>query len=271
MPEGRVATASIGADVDRVLAAFLAEERAALAAHRGAEAMVDEVARLVGAGGRRLRPTLCVLGHLAGGGQVGDPILRVAAAMELFHTFALIHDDVMDGSTERRGVASTPALLGGPGAVLVGDFTQVLADHLLLTSGFPPDVLVPALRRYTRMRVETGVGQWLDVTGEDATDEVYALKTGSYTVEGPLQVGAILAGAGPEVLAALSAYGRPLGIAFQQVDDLRDEPDTFIWDAGTAPSDELVAEAVRSLAGSPVPEDVQTALREVAEAIGAGA
>ena len=177
-----MAAARVAADVDRVLAGFLADERAALAAHGGAAAMVDEVARLVQAGGKRLRPTFCVLGHLAGGGSVDEPILRVAAAVELFHTFALIHDDVMDGSASRRGAPSTPAALGVPAAVLVGDFALVMADHLVLASGFGADVLVPALRRYARMRVETGVGQWLDLRGA-ASEEVAALKGAGVLVE----------------------------------------------------------------------------------------
>jgi geranylgeranyl diphosphate synthase type I len=261
MPSPGVAAASIAADVDRVLAAFLAEERAALAAHPGTSEMLDEVARLLGAGGKRLRPTFCVLGHLAGGGSVGEPILRVAAAVELFHTFALIHDDVMDGSAERRGAPSTPAALGVPAAVLVGDFTQVMADHLLLASGFPPDVLVPALRRYTRMRVEAGVGQWLDLAGV-SDEDVAALKTASYTVEGPLQVGAILAGGEPEVLAALSAYGRPLGVAFQLLDDLRDSQT-----GDGARAEALIDDAIGALDGSPVPDDVRASLVDLARAI----
>jgi geranylgeranyl diphosphate synthase type I len=212
--------------LDRVLLAFLADERRALAgAHPGSEAAVAEIERLVRAGGKRLRPILCVLGHEAGGGSVGEPILRAGAALELLHTFALIHDDVMDDSPTRRGVPSTPAEHGPARAVLIGDLARTFADHLLLSSGFPSERLVPALRRWVSMQVRVGVGQWLDLTAgpavraEDA-EAIGALKAGAYTVGGPLLLGAGLAGAPEEVVAALSGYAEPLGRVFQVRDDL---------------------------------------------------
>lgn len=212
--------------VDETLRAFLAEERGALERdHPDAGPLVGEIERLVEAGGKRLRPVLAVLGHRAAGGRVEGPILRTAAALELLHTFALIHDDVMDRSPVRRGVPTTHELLGTPAAVLAGDMALALADHLLLSSGFEGEVLMAAFRRYTRMKMELGVGQYLDVSaplwaGEDRARQVGALKSGSYTVDGPLAVGALLAGGGPEVLAALSRFAAPLGEAFQVRDDL---------------------------------------------------
>lgn len=230
--------------VDRVLGDELARARGEVAAaDPEASLLVEEIERLVLAGGKRLRPTLCVLGHRAAGGLEDDRLLRVAAGLELLHTFALIHDDVMDEAAVRRGVPSVHAHLsalhrdlGRPGdherfgrsaAILAGDLAAVLAEDLFMASGFPPDVLLPAARRFGRMRVEMAAGQLLDVasTGGEALDEsrarrIAALKTGSYTVEGPLHVGAILAGASIEVLSALSRYGAPLGEAFQVRDDI---------------------------------------------------
>jgi geranylgeranyl diphosphate synthase, type I len=218
--------AALADRVDRVLLAFLADERRALAgAHPGSEGPVVEIERLVRAGGKRLRPILCVLGHEAGGGAVEGSILRAGAALELLHTFALIHDDVMDDSPTRRSVPSTPAGHGPARAVLIGDLARTLADHLLVSSGFPPERLVPALRRWVSMQVRVGVGQWLDLTAgpairpEDA-EAIGALKAGAYTVGGPLLLGAGLAGAPEEVLAALSGYAEPLGRVFQIRDDL---------------------------------------------------
>ena len=212
--------------VDRVILAFLADEQRALAgAHPGSEAAVVEIERLVRAGGKRLRPILCVLGHEAGDGAVGEPILRAGAAIELLHTFALIHDDVMDDSPTRRGVPSTPAEHGPARAVLIGDLARTFADHLLVSSGFPPERLVPALRRWVSMQVRVGVGQWLDlsagpaVRAEDA-EAIGALKAGAYTVGGPVLLGAGLAGAAEDVVAALSGYAEPLGRVFQIRDDL---------------------------------------------------
>jgi geranylgeranyl diphosphate synthase, type I len=218
--------AALADRIDRVLLEFLAGERRALAgAHPGSEAAVEEIERLVRAGGKRLRPILCMLGHEAAGGAIGRSILRAGAAIELLHTFAVIHDDVMDDSPARRGVPSTPAEHGSARAVLIGDVARSLADHLLLSSGFPNERLVPALRRWVAMQVRVGVGQWLDLAAgpavrvEDA-EAIGALKSGAYTVEGPLLLGAELAGGPDGVLAALSGYAEPLGRVFQIRDDL---------------------------------------------------
>src|SRR5438128_10791707 len=93
--------------VDAELLAFLDRSRGELAAlDRDASLLVDEIERLVRAGGKRVRPAFCYLGHLAAGGIDGPEIVRAAAALELLHTFALIHDDVMDEGPTRRGVPS---------------------------------------------------------------------------------------------------------------------------------------------------------------------
>ena len=155
---------------------------------------------------------------------------------------AIVHDDLIDGSKERRGVPSTAVWfsdrageLGAPGdprdfgasmAVLVGDVSAVWADGLLLASGFSPEALVPALVVYHDMREEMAVGQSLDVGGASGDPDVArraaALKGGSYTVEGPLLIGAALAGGSTDVRECLAGYGRPLGEAFQLRDDLED-------------------------------------------------
>src|SRR4029079_4085066 len=89
-------------------------------------------------------------------------------------------------------------------ALVAGDLAAVLADRLLLESGFPPERLVGALDRYHRMRIDMALGQGLDVTGGDLERaRAAALKGASYTVEGPLRIGAALAVADPSVVAAL--------------------------------------------------------------------
>lgn len=98
----------------------------------------------------------------------------------------------------------------------------MLADRLMLSSGFDADVLVPALDRYHRMRIDMALGQCLDVAARADPTAVAALKGASYTVEGPLQVGALLARGGPEILANLAAFGAPVGLAFQLRDDESD-------------------------------------------------
>ena len=174
---------------------------------------IDEVIRLTMAGGKRLRPMFCFWGYRAAGGVDGRPIERAAAALELLHTMALIHDDLMDRSPERRGApasafqladrarargSSDPERAGTSLALLAGDLANVLADRLLLTSGFEPRALVGALDRYHRMRTEMALGQALDLAGGDTDQALVArLKGGSYTVEGPLLIGAALAEGDP--------------------------------------------------------------------------
>jgi geranylgeranyl diphosphate synthase, type I len=253
-----------------------------------ARLVVDEIARLVQAGGKRVRPAFCVWGFRAGGGDAGavggvrGPIVRVAAALELLHTMALIHDDLMDEASERRGVASTSSHLaeeavlrglpvdadrfGRSGAILAGDLAAVLADRLMVSSGFRAEVLVRALVRYHEMRVDMAAGQMLDVAGlarQPGSALVAArLKGGSYSVEGPLLIGATLADAEPAVTDALRAFGVPLGEAFQLRDDLRDRDGAH----GATPEtvNDLVARARAALHDAPIAAEAATALVELA-------
>jgi geranylgeranyl diphosphate synthase type I len=231
-------------DVDEELARLLHEQRdQVVGTDAGVSRPFEELERILGSGGKRLRPLFCLLGHRAGGGEPGPQIVRAAAALELLHTFAIVHDDVMDRSRVRRGKPASweelteahrregmrgdPASYGVAAAVLVGDLALILADQAFLDSGFPPARLLPALGRYNRMRAQMVAGQYLDVlaahgglAGEREARRVALLKSGLYTVEGPLHIGALLAGAGPEELAILSRYGVPLGEAFQIRDDV---------------------------------------------------
>jgi geranylgeranyl diphosphate synthase type I len=229
------------------LTLFLDDVRAEIAAEQPeATVPLDEIRRLLAAGGKRLRPGFCYWGHRAAGGEDGVAIVRASAALELLHTMALIHDDLMDGTPRRRGVASSAAHLaalarreglgadpegfGLATAILSGDLAAVLADRMLLESGFDAGRIAAALAPYHRMRTEMALGQYLDVAGlagapgadPDLARRAARLKGGSYTVEGPLTVGAALAGATPEVIVTLMAFGSPLGEAFQLRDDVVD-------------------------------------------------
>jgi geranylgeranyl diphosphate synthase type I len=234
---------ALGDRVDLVLMRLLDRSASELRAHADdSAALVEAIARLVRAGGKRLRPAFCYWGYRAGGRVDGDAIVRAAAAMELLHVMALLHDDLMDGAAERRGQPAAdrwfaaeaarrdlrvdPKRFGWSAALLAGDLAAVLADRSLLESGFSAEAIVRAQVPYNEMRVAMATGQFLDVAGlaTDATRarEIARLKGGAYTVEGPLQVGAALAGAGDEVREPLHAYGRALGEAFQLRDDLVD-------------------------------------------------
>jgi geranylgeranyl diphosphate synthase type I len=205
--------------------------------------LIDEVLRLVAAGGKRLRPAFCYWGYRAAGGADADTIVKASAAVELLHTMALVHDDLMDGTPERRGVPTTmprftdeararglgrgdPEAFGEAGALLVGDLAAVLADRLFLESGFPAAALARGLAPYHEMRTDMAIGQFLDmalVAADPAVSRrIAALKGGSYTVEGPLLVGSALAGGTTFVETRLRRFGAPLGEAFQLRDDLVD-------------------------------------------------
>jgi geranylgeranyl diphosphate synthase type I len=195
------------------------------------------------AGGKRVRPVFSHCGWLAAG---GDPaalaIARIGAALELFHSFALIHDDIMDGSELRRGRPAMHRRLAAPhrngtdtaaidrrgvnAAILVGDLCLVWSDELLHAAGLAPALLAGARPLLDAMRTEVMAGQYLDLECPGDYDwlsrawRTIGLKTAGYTVERPLQLGAALAGGDPTLLRACGAYGRPLGEAFQLRDDL---------------------------------------------------
>jgi geranylgeranyl diphosphate synthase type I len=201
-------------------------------------APLDALRSLIAAGGKRLRPAFCHWAFVGSGGSPSDPrVVDAGAALELLHSFALVHDDVMDGSDQRRGLPAVhkhfverhrslgwhgDARRSGEGAaILVGDFAFVYADRIL------GDVPAAARAVFDELRLELCVGQYLDLVGTASAsrDPVLAAriaryKSGKYTVERPLHLGAALAGADPAVYAALTAFGLPLGEAFQLRDDL---------------------------------------------------
>jgi geranylgeranyl diphosphate synthase type I len=190
------------------------------------------------AGGKRLRPAFCMWAFVGVGGDESDPrVIDAGAGLELLHTFALIHDDVMDGSITRRGLDAVHVdfmarhavsswrgegrRFGEGVAILVGDLAFVYADVLL--AGAPRS----AIAVFDELRIEVNIGQYLDLLGtvrgggtQEAARRICVYKSGKYTVERPLHLGAALAGRFDDLAPALSAYGLPLGEAFQLRDDL---------------------------------------------------
>lgn len=214
----------LSADIDAALVTWLEELEGGLVE---APFLVEEIVRCLVSGGKRLRPAFCYWGYRAAGGKHDERIVRAVGALELLHTFALVHDDIMDRAAERRGSPTTYAKHGLDAAILVGDLALVLADERWLTAGFGPERLVAALSTYSRMRRHVIAGQHLDVAAasrpaitEAEARRIAVLKAGMYTVEEPLIIGAELAGASPQLISGLSDFGRPLGEAFQLRDDL---------------------------------------------------
>ncbi|MEV8093562.1 polyprenyl synthetase family protein [Kitasatospora sp. NPDC085879] len=199
-------------------------------------------------GGKRLRPAFCYWGWRGAGGSADDPgIANAAAALELLQASALVHDDLMDRSDTRRGLPSVHRRFealhrdsgwrgdreqyGASAAVLLGDLLLIWCDELFQASGLPDAAVRAAKPVFDLMRTEVMVGQYLDVLEPVAGDSADAgaidraqtvlhYKSAKYTIERPLQVGALLAGAGPELVEAYGAFGLPLGEAFQLRDDL---------------------------------------------------
>jgi geranylgeranyl diphosphate synthase type II len=180
-------------------------------------------------GGKRFRPALLLLSCALAG---GDPALAVpsAVALELFQAFALVHDDIEDGSLVRRAKPALHQLHGVPLAINAGDLLFGLVYEALLDN----EALLGAARALAVMREfaqvfrRTFEGQALDIgwirTGRipdrAGFETMIRLKTAWYSGRGPCRIGAGLAGAAPAVLAALGAYGEQLGIGFQIRDDL---------------------------------------------------
>jgi geranylgeranyl diphosphate synthase, type I len=189
--------------------------------------LIDEIDRLIFAGGKRLRPAFCYWGYRCSEGQHSAEIVKAAASLELLHTFAIVHDDIMDDSDERRGEPTVHVDHGIGFALLVGDLALVLADELFFTSGFESSTLGAAFSAYSLMRQEVIAGQHLDVRNANRVDideaearRVAVLKSGRYSIEKPLVIGGMLGGGSTELIVALSTFGDPLGEAFQLRDDL---------------------------------------------------
>jgi geranylgeranyl diphosphate synthase type I len=204
--------------------------------------VLQVIARFVLGGGKRLRPQFCYWGWRGAGGADGQAIIDAGASLELLHAFALIHDDIMDASETRRGEPTVhrslarlheeQGWLGGAErfgvntALLCGDLCAFWSDEMMHGCGLSAARLAEVRPLLNTMRTELCAGQYFDL-GEQATGgtlsgalRVIRYKAARYTVERPMQIGAVLAGAGPAMQQAFSAYGAPIGEAFQLRDDV---------------------------------------------------
>ncbi|WP_203579222.1 polyprenyl synthetase family protein [Microbacterium hibisci] len=207
-------------------------------------------------GGKRLRGRFCIAGWraveeaAAPAGAPPAPVIAAAAALEVFHAAALVHDDLIDNSDTRRGRPSAHRALeaehraagwfgdadafGRSSAILLGDLLVAWSDDLLEEglAETSPDRAAAARRQYALMRREVTLGQFLDVAEEsafvtepddrhaDRALRVASFKSARYSIQQPLAIGAALAGADAAQAAALAAFGHPVGMAFQLRDDV---------------------------------------------------
>jgi geranylgeranyl diphosphate synthase, type I len=240
--------AEFRAGVQTALDAFLEEQAARLAPLGDDAGRLLAEARASVSGGKRFRAAFCYWGFRAVAGTsydaaAEDALVRACASLELLHASALVHDDYMDASDTRRGRPAThrgfeaehrrdgwrgdPERYGAAAAILLGDLLLSWSDELLRRCGLPLDRVVAALDVFDRCRSEVIGGQFLDVSVQargaadvDAAMTVLRYKSAKYSIERPLHIGATLAGGSPEQLLELSAFGLPLGEAFQLRDDL---------------------------------------------------
>ena len=203
-------------------------------------------------GGKRSRARF-----VAAGASVGEQstalnraVTSAATALELFHAAALIHDDLLDRSDTRRGLPSTHRAFetihessgwvgdrphfGASAAILAGDLLLMWSDDLLAEAleELAPKHAAAVRAEYSRMRTEVTAGQYLDIVEELAWPvvtisdrakravRIATSKSARYSVEAPMALGALLAGADPNTVAGLRRVGLPLGLAFQLRDDV---------------------------------------------------
>ncbi|MEU9510877.1 polyprenyl synthetase family protein [Micromonospora sp. NPDC048170] len=243
-PVSPVDRAGLRQRIDKALTEFLASQRAWMAGVDDALApLAEAIEAFVLGGGKRLRPAFAYWGFRGAGGVDTDQVVTALAALEFVQASALIHDDLMDRSDTRRG---EPAVhrrfaarhraagwggdadgFGDAAAILLGDLSLVWSDELLHSAGLDPHTVARARPVFDAMRTEVTVGQYLDVltqvTGDTSVErasKVARYKSAKYTVERPLLLGAALADAPADVRTAYSAYGLPLGEAFQLRDDV---------------------------------------------------
>jgi geranylgeranyl diphosphate synthase type I len=223
---------------------------------------LDAFSRRFLSGGKRFRALFCYWGWEAVGARDFDPfapeggrdrfpVVSAAAALELFHAAALVHDDLIDNSDTRRGAPSAHRLFqalhgesgwtgsdadfGRAASILLGDLLLGWSDELLdegLTALPDRGAARAARAEFMRMRTEVTAGQYLDILEERAwitkpdseqrlrAERVIVYKAAKYSVESPLAIGGAIAGATSGQLDALRAFGLPLGIAYQLRDDL---------------------------------------------------
>lgn len=182
---------------------------------------------LVDSGGKRLRPSMLLLAAEAAGGDAAS-LAPAAVSIELIHNFTLIHDDIMDNADVRRGRPAVHKIWGVSGAILAGDTLYSKAFQVLGKAPARPELILGAMNVLSGTCTAICEGQWLDMefekrvqVTEDEYMEMIEKKTG-VLYGAAASMGALLAGAEPEVVSAMDEFGRLTGMGFQLQDDIID-------------------------------------------------
>jgi geranylgeranyl diphosphate synthase type I len=294
--------AGLAERIDETLASFLAQQEPSL--------LTQALQRFVLAGGKRLRPAFCYWGWQSVAGPDADDgaVVTAGAALELFHCFALIHDDIIDASSLRRGRPTVheefaswhaqqgwsgdPRSYGRNAALLCGDLCASLAVSLFERTLGPP----AASELFTLTRTEAIAGEFLEITvqaqpPEDPVEralQIARMKTARYSIARPLQIGAVLGGGSKQLLDGFGKFGELLGEAFQlrddilgvfgdpaqtgksTLDDLRQGKPTVLLALARARADGQSANVLKELAGqADLDDDGAARIREVMTSTGA--
>ncbi|MBI2611609.1 polyprenyl synthetase family protein [Candidatus Gottesmanbacteria bacterium] len=180
---------------------------------------IEQLAKITLSGGKRIRPAFIYYGYKMCGGKSFAEIKNYLLAIEILQTFALIHDDIIDRATKRRGVETINSRLGNNMAILCGDLAYTWSDELFYQNC--PTKNLSSL--FEQMKQQVIMGQILDLYSPQKEKDVVQMmewKTASYSVEKPLCIGAILAAASAEKINTLSFIGINIGLAFQTQDDI---------------------------------------------------
>lgn len=189
------------------------------------DSLYDPAEYFLGLGGKRIRPVLCLMGNELFG-PIEDDAWEMAAALELFHNFTLIHDDIMDKAPLRRGQPTVHAKYGSSTAILAGDVMMVVSYEYIGKVRSPHIRKLLQLYNQTAMKVCEGQQLDMDFERRDQVSmaeylQMIELKT-SVLLAGCLQIGALLGGAGLGNQDIIYDFGRNLGLAFQVQDDYLD-------------------------------------------------
>lgn len=188
--------------------------------------LYDPLRYMISIGGKRIRPRLCLLSYLLYKEDVGEHILEPAAALEVFHTFTLIHDDIMDRSPKRRGMPTVWKKWNEDEAILSGDVMQIDAYKRIAKA--PAEIMDKALALFSKTAAEVCEGQQYDMEFENVPEvpmseyeKMIGLKT-AVLIACSAGMGALIGGAPAGECDALYRYGYELGMAFQVADDYLD-------------------------------------------------
>ena len=233
-------------DIDQALAAYLIEADKRLGIKKTSPVLYSGICEFVKRGGKRIRPMLFALSFLGYRGSMRysyKQLVRGSLSFELLHAFLLVHDDVIDNSSLRRGKPTLHRVFNenlrvkdsdpiGPNlAIVAGDIIFALAVEALMSLDAPERRKELALLEFTKVMASTGMGEFIDVVNNITPIEkvkkrdvllTYILKTAKYTFESPLVIGAFLAGADKSEIGKISRLGIMLGQAFQLQDDMLD-------------------------------------------------